>query len=236
MNSIKINSQNAFYSDSVKGALKADLFSTNLLLVGDINSGRMLAIKNVIDQVVVDGRTVLSIDFSGEFIPYVKSVGGKNVPAPNFTNDLQCENRITNVTFLPPDKNDWAEKFLSKLVNVSPAQYQYIVIDRVDLLFSSVQPDDLSKWFNTLNESNITVIGTSNEVAKISEFYSSLVDKHFKNVLIFRSKYYTDSEHLLPGEALLKTDGEWQDHTLRFAPTSDEWVRYNNQHIRYIHN
>jgi hypothetical protein len=228
MNTIEINTRHGFTSKQVSSALQADVFSSNLFILGDAGSGRLVAVKSVIDQLVADSRFVLSVDCNSEFSSYINAAGGINISAEGYSPEL-CDAGLINVTFEAVGVMKIRE-FLTRLLTSPTPPCQYIVIDSVELLFSSFTPEELAGWFSKLNERQTFLIATSNKVADVTLSYSKVVDLHFENILAFRSKHITETASLASGEAMLKTSGVWKDHKVKFVPSADDWERYSVVH------
>lgn len=220
MNTIDINTQKGFASQEVSSVLQTDLFSGNLFMFGDIGSGRLVAVMSIIDQLIADGRSVLSIDCNSEINSFINPLGGINISSKGFSPDSYDFVEF-NVTYNSTDTNKIRE-FLTSLHTSPTLRYQYIIIDNVELLFSSFTTEELAVWISKLNESQMYLISTS-----VSPYITKAVELYFENVLAFRSLLITETHTLDSGEAILKTSGVWQDHKVRFVPLAEEWLRFS---------
>lgn len=228
MNTIQINTKSRFNSGEVKDALQTDVFSANMLLLGESGSGRLVAVKNVIDQLLATGKSVLSIDLSHELSAYVNAAGGLNVPVENYSPETYGHGLI-NITFQTGGVIS-VDEFFTRLLSTSLLPFQFIVVESVELLFESLPQKELASLFDQLHENQTIMIASSNQVEEITFTYSDLVDGHFDNVLVFRSNLVTKAATLASGEALLKSSGTWKEQTLKFVPLAEEWERYAAVH------
>jgi hypothetical protein len=226
---IEITTREGFGNNHTKQMLQVDILSTNLLVLGDPGSGRIVGIKSTIDHLLDNGRNILLVDLQGEYRTYVHAAGGHCIPSSDFDFGSFVPG-LTNITFSKDKgKSDVAE-FLSKLLveDVPLAGYQYIVIDGIEALFA-IKGTYFSEWISRANANDVRLIATSGNVSIVLDHMALQLVQYFPNVLNFRSRVLTNAverDSLRSGEALLSRVGEATQLKLRFVPTAEEFQKY----------
>lgn len=229
---IVINSQKGLGSAEAKLQLKTDLLEDNLMVIGDLGSGKTVAVKITIEHLLQNGRNILHVDTIGELGKFTELVGGQSIHAKDFTFGAATPG-ITNITFSSRYEESFhseLNEFLNRMINDSETMtgYHYIVIDGEFSLLDQ-ELDRFMEWVAKANARNIHFIITTIEVRRVLEQYEGHLIQSFPNVLVFRSRYFTDPnlrEALQSGEAFVVRKGNNTPVKIRIELSPEEFQKF----------